>query len=96
MEYSAQLTFRENWVDGRLAYGLSNDKSPEFLILPPGQKIWMPDTFFQVCSSFCIFSSIKAIFLLLQNEKRAHKHVIDKPNVLIRIHKDGTILYSVR
>uniref|UniRef100_A0A914WL87 Uncharacterized protein n=1 Tax=Plectus sambesii TaxID=2011161 RepID=A0A914WL87_9BILA len=77
MEYSAQLTFRENWVDGRLAYGLSNDKNPEFLILPPGQKIWMPDTFFQ-------------------NEKRAHKHIIDKPNVLIRIYKDGTILYSVR
>ncbi|EYC44942.1 hypothetical protein Y032_0445g1589 [Ancylostoma ceylanicum] len=31
-----------------------------------------------------------------QNEKHAYKHMIDKPNVLIRVHKDGTILYSVR
>ncbi|KAL3125599.1 hypothetical protein niasHT_009732 [Heterodera trifolii] len=31
-----------------------------------------------------------------QNEKMARKHEIDKPNVLIRVHKDGLILYSVR
>lgn len=31
-----------------------------------------------------------------QNEKQAYKHMIDKPNVMIRVHKDGTILYSVR
>ncbi|CAD6186617.1 unnamed protein product [Caenorhabditis auriculariae] len=31
-----------------------------------------------------------------QNEKQAYRHMIDKPNVLIRVHKDGTILYSVR
>ncbi|VDD88802.1 unnamed protein product [Enterobius vermicularis] len=77
MEYSIQLTFRESWVDGRLAYGLPGDTKPEFLILAVGQKIWMPDSFFQ-------------------NEKQAHRHMIDKPNVLVRIHKDGTILYSVR
>ncbi|KAI6218986.1 Glutamate-gated chloride channel [Aphelenchoides fujianensis] len=77
MEYSVQLTFRESWVDGRLAYGLPNDGKPEFLILSSGQQIWMPDSFFQ-------------------NEKSAQKHMIDKPNVLIRVHKDGKILYSVR
>uniref|UniRef100_A0A158R592 Neur_chan_LBD domain-containing protein n=1 Tax=Syphacia muris TaxID=451379 RepID=A0A158R592_9BILA len=77
MEYSVQLTFRESWVDGRLAYGLPGDAQPEFLILAVGQKIWMPDSFFQ-------------------NEKQAHRHMIDKPNVMVRIHKDGTILYSVR
>ncbi|KAF8372352.1 hypothetical protein PRIPAC_78781 [Pristionchus pacificus] len=31
-----------------------------------------------------------------QNEKRAHRHEIDKPNVLIRIEKDGSILFSER
>ena len=31
-----------------------------------------------------------------QNEKQAYKHMIYKPNILIRVHKDGTILYSVR
>ncbi|KHN80184.1 Glutamate-gated chloride channel, partial [Toxocara canis] len=77
MEYSVQLTFRESWVDGRLAYGLPRDNKPDFLILTAGQQIWMPDSFFQ-------------------NEKQAQKHMIDKPNVLIRVHKDGTILYSVR
>ncbi|KAF1751189.1 hypothetical protein GCK72_017743 [Caenorhabditis remanei] len=77
MEYSVQLTFREEWVDGRLAFGFPGDNTPDFLILTAGQQIWMPDSFFQ-------------------NEKQAHKHDIDKPNVLIRIHRDGRILYSVR
>ena len=31
-----------------------------------------------------------------QNEKEARRHLIDKPNVLIRIYPDGGILYSVR
>ncbi|KAI6218511.1 Neur-chan-LBD domain-containing protein [Aphelenchoides fujianensis] len=44
---TVQLTFRESWVDGRLAYGLPNDGKPEFLILSSGQQIWMPDSFFQ-------------------------------------------------
>uniref|UniRef100_A0AC34FU85 Uncharacterized protein n=1 Tax=Panagrolaimus sp. ES5 TaxID=591445 RepID=A0AC34FU85_9BILA len=77
MEYSIQLTFRESWIDGRLAYGLPRDSKPDFIILAPGQQIWMPDSFFQ-------------------NEKQAQKHMIDKPNVMIRVHKDGSILYSVR
>ncbi|KAI6190334.1 Glutamate-gated chloride channel [Aphelenchoides bicaudatus] len=77
MEYSVQITFRETWIDGRLAYGLPGDNKPDFLILSAGQQIWMPDSFFQ-------------------NEKQAQKHMIDKPNVLIRVHKDGKILYSVR
>lgn len=47
MEYSVQLTFRESWVDGRLAYGYPRDNKPDFLILPSGQQIWMPDYFFQ-------------------------------------------------
>ena len=45
---SAQLTFREEWVDGRLAYGLPKDNRPDHIILTAGQQIWMPDTFFQV------------------------------------------------
>uniref|UniRef100_A0A8R1TV31 Uncharacterized protein n=1 Tax=Onchocerca volvulus TaxID=6282 RepID=A0A8R1TV31_ONCVO len=77
MEYSVQLTFRESWVDGRLAFGYPRDNTPDFVILTAGQQIWMPDSFFQ-------------------NEKQAQRHMIDKPNVLIRVHKDGTILYSVR
>lgn len=32
----------------------------------------------------------------LQNEKEARRHLIDKPNVLIRIYPSGDILYSVR
>ncbi|VDK53263.1 unnamed protein product [Anisakis simplex] len=47
MEYSVQMTFRETWVDGRLAYGLPRDNKPDFLILTAGQQIWMPDSFFQ-------------------------------------------------
>uniref|UniRef100_A0A1I7WYW0 Neur_chan_LBD domain-containing protein n=1 Tax=Heterorhabditis bacteriophora TaxID=37862 RepID=A0A1I7WYW0_HETBA len=94
MEYSVQLTFRESWVDGRLAYGLPGDNKPDFLILTAGQQIWMPDSFFQ----FQFFVIIQGVIFLSEhkNEKQAQKHMIDKPNVLIRVHKDGQILYSVR
>ncbi|KIH64779.1 hypothetical protein ANCDUO_04903 [Ancylostoma duodenale] len=56
MEYSAQFTFREEWVDARLAYGRFEDEStevPPFVVLATSenadqsQQIWMPDTFFQ-------------------------------------------------
>uniref|UniRef100_A0A1I7WTR4 Neur_chan_LBD domain-containing protein n=1 Tax=Heterorhabditis bacteriophora TaxID=37862 RepID=A0A1I7WTR4_HETBA len=56
MEYSAQFTFREEWVDARLAYGRYEDDStevPPFVVLATSenadqsQQIWMPDTFFQ-------------------------------------------------
>uniref|UniRef100_A0A914WIN4 Uncharacterized protein n=1 Tax=Plectus sambesii TaxID=2011161 RepID=A0A914WIN4_9BILA len=82
MEYSMQITFREQWVDPRLAYETLSEtidisSMPEFIVLPPGENIWMPDTFFPT-------------------EKQGHRHMIDKPNVLIRIYSDGRILYSVR
>lgn len=44
MEYSMHFTFREEWVDERLLF--YSDTLPH-IILSPGQKIWLPDTFFQ-------------------------------------------------
>ncbi|KAE9549066.1 hypothetical protein FO519_007719 [Halicephalobus sp. NKZ332] len=44
MEYSMHFTFREEWVDERLLF--FSDTLPH-IILSPGQKIWLPDTFFQ-------------------------------------------------
>jgi hypothetical protein len=38
--FSVQITFRETWIDGRLAYGLPGDNKPDFLILSAGQQIW--------------------------------------------------------
>lgn len=58
MEYSVQLTFRESWVDGRLAFGYPGDNTPEFIILTEGQQIWMPDSFFQVVSRPSLISTI--------------------------------------
>ncbi|KAJ1351254.1 Glutamate-gated chloride channel alpha [Parelaphostrongylus tenuis] len=49
--------------------------------------------------NFLILTTGKQIWMpdsFFQNEKQAYKHMIDKPNVLIRVHKDGTVLYSVR
>ncbi|VDK52144.1 unnamed protein product [Anisakis simplex] len=91
MEYSAQFTFREEWRDLRLAYERFADENtvvPPFVVLAASeqadftQQIWMPDTFFQN-EKFDTF-------------REARRHLIDKPNVLIRIHQDGRILYSVR
>ncbi|VDK44682.1 unnamed protein product [Anisakis simplex] len=44
MEYSMHFTFREEWVDERLLF-VSDSLS--HIVLSPGQKIWVPDTFFQ-------------------------------------------------
>lgn len=48
MEYSIQLTFREQWIDPRLAYEhLGFYNPPAFLTVPHVKKsIWIPDTFF--------------------------------------------------
>ncbi|CAB3408730.1 unnamed protein product [Caenorhabditis bovis] len=48
MEYSMQLTFREQWVDPRLAYGkLRFYNPPAFLTVPHVKNnLWIPDTFF--------------------------------------------------
>ncbi|CEF69116.1 GluClalpha [Strongyloides ratti] len=84
MEYSTQFTFREQWIDERLAYEKLADENtqiPPFLILineenEDSQRIWTPDSFF--------------------NEKEARRHLVDKPNVFMRIYPNGEILYSVR
>ncbi|XP_040583578.1 glutamate-gated chloride channel isoform X1 [Lepeophtheirus salmonis] len=46
MEYSVQLTFRENWMDSRLMFNDLNGKI-KYLTLTDAEKVWMPDTFFQ-------------------------------------------------
>ncbi|VDD96531.1 unnamed protein product [Enterobius vermicularis] len=100
MEYSAQFTFREEWHDERLSFQkLQNATSevtlyilhdinisvivPNFVILTVSET---PDSSQQIWMPDTFF----------QNEKEARRHLIDKPNVLIRIHADGRILYSVR
>ncbi|KAL6732811.1 hypothetical protein Aduo_003530 [Ancylostoma duodenale] len=48
MEYSMQLTFREQWIDSRLAYSqLGYHNPPKFLTVPHiKNNLWIPDTFF--------------------------------------------------
>uniref|UniRef100_A0A915DHR4 Neurotransmitter-gated ion-channel ligand-binding domain-containing protein n=2 Tax=Ditylenchus dipsaci TaxID=166011 RepID=A0A915DHR4_9BILA len=81
MEYSMQITFREQWVDRRLAFAhlLQNSTNqPKFLTVPyVKSNLWLPDSFFPT-------------------EKSAHRHMIDTENMFLRIYADGTILYSAR
>ncbi|KAL3125308.1 hypothetical protein niasHT_000061 [Heterodera trifolii] len=86
MEYSAQFTFREEWWDPRLAYGrFADDETevPAFVVLATSEQADLTQQIWMPDTFF-------------QNEKEARRHLIDKPNVLIRIHPDGQILYSVR
>ncbi|CEF67648.1 GluClalpha [Strongyloides ratti] len=86
MEYSAQFTFRETWTDPRLAYQKFADENtdvPPFVVLATSENGDQSQQIWKPDSFF-------------QNEKEARRHMIDKPNVLIRIHPDGSILYSVR
>ncbi len=57
-------------------------------------RVWMPDTFFQVNELF-----LKDFFVIqyfFQNEKLGHFHNIIVPNVYIRIFPTGKVLYSIR
>uniref|UniRef100_A0A0N4Z2K4 Glycine receptor subunit alphaZ1-like n=1 Tax=Parastrongyloides trichosuri TaxID=131310 RepID=A0A0N4Z2K4_PARTI len=77
MEYSAQITLRQSWIDERLAFKDEIPNSPEYFALNDDSKLWIVDSFFR-------------------NEKNGHRHMIDKPNMLVRIYKDGKVVYSVR
>ncbi|KAL3083922.1 hypothetical protein niasHT_036493 [Heterodera trifolii] len=82
MEYSLQITFREQWVDRRLAYAQigpqMSPSPPKFLTVPHVKaRIWLPDTFFPT-------------------EKDAHRHMVDTENMFVRIYPNGTVLYSSR
>nr|CAE46429.1 glutamate-gated chloride channel alpha3A subunit [Dirofilaria immitis] len=86
MEYSAQFTFREEWHDARLAYERLADENtqvPPFVVLAASEQADLTQQIWMPDTFF-------------PNEKEARRHLIDKPNVLIRIHPDGQILYSVR
>jgi len=84
MEYSVQLTMREEWYDDRLRYDqyrrLGASAAPEFppyLTVSDTTRVWMPDIFFI-------------------NEKQGHLHALIKPNAYVRIFPSGQVLYSVR
>ena len=46
MEYSVQITFREQWSDPRLKFDHENGRF-NYLTLTDPKKVWMPDTFFR-------------------------------------------------
>lgn len=45
MEYSVQLTFREQWLDERLKFNDFGGRL-KYLTLTEGNRVWMPDLFF--------------------------------------------------
>lgn len=47
MEYSVQVTFREQWNDERLRYHDDTQGRLKYLTLTDPTKVWMPDTFFR-------------------------------------------------
>jgi len=83
MEYSFQITLRQQWNDKRLRFdkilssrGVGLDKI-RYLTMTDTAKVWMPDTFFR-------------------NEKIARFHNILTPNLYIRVFPNGDVLYSIR
>jgi len=81
MEYSFQITMRQQWNDKRLRYKEKLNKIMaeriKYLTLTDSSKVWMPDTFFR-------------------NEKIGAFHNILTPNLYIRIFPDGDVLFSIR
>jgi len=81
MEYSFQITMRQQWNDNRLEY--TDRMTPimkeriKYLTMTDASKVWMPDTFFR-------------------NEKIGAFHTILQPNLYIRIFPNGDVLYSIR
>merc|ERR1719233_628042 len=83
MEYSFQITLRQQWNDKRLRFkekleglGVHEDKI-RYLTMTDASKVWMPDTFFR-------------------NEKIGRFHKILTPNLYVRVFPGGDVLYSIR
>jgi len=83
MEYSFQITLRQQWNDKRLRFkdkleqlGVEDDKI-RYLTMTDASKVWMPDTFFR-------------------NEKIGRFHSILTPNLYVRVFPNGNVLYSIR
>merc|ERR1719270_889222 len=83
MEYSFQITLRQQWNDKRLRYreklpslGVQEGKI-KYLTMTDASKVWMPDTFFR-------------------NEKIGRFHTILTPNLYVRVFPNGNVLYSIR
>lgn len=85
MEYSFQITLRQQWNDVRLKF---TDKLKQelkggqaekikYLTMTDAKLVWMPDTFFR-------------------NEKIGAFHSILTPNLYIRVFPNGDVLYSIR
>jgi len=80
MEYSFQITLRQQWNDGRLSYKnriFGMEDKIRYLTMTDSTKVWMPDTFFR-------------------NEKVGRFHNILQPNLYVRVFPDGDVLYSIR
>jgi len=83
MEYSFQVTLRQQWNDKRLRFkeklpGLGvQDGKIKYLTMTDASKVWMPDTFFR-------------------NEKIGRFHTILTPNLYVRVFPNGDVLYSIR
>ncbi|XP_071748632.1 glutamate-gated chloride channel isoform X3 [Lepeophtheirus salmonis] len=89
MEYSFQITLRQQWNDGRLRFkdkllsmeariGDKFDKDKiRYLTMTDSSKVWMPDTFFR-------------------NEKIGRFHNILQDNLYVRVFPNGDVLYSIR
>jgi len=83
MEYSFQITLRQQWNDKRLRYGDKlealgvEEGKIKYLTMTDASKVWMPDTFFR-------------------NEKIGRFHTILTPNLYVRVFPNGNVLYSIR
>lgn len=80
MEYSFQITLRQQWNDGRLNFKtklLGMEDKIRYLTMTDSGKVWMPDTFFR-------------------NEKIGRFHNILQPNLYVRVYPNGDVLYSIR
>lgn len=80
MEYSFQITLRQQWNDGRLSFKkklFGMEDKIRYLTMTDSSKVWMPDTFFR-------------------NEKIGRFHNILQPNLYVRVFPNGDVLYSIR
>lgn len=75
-----QLSLRQEWVDDRLAFG----------------KMASYKTFNVSSITLTEQERLWKPDLFFRNEKEGHFHKIIMPNVLLRINKNGEVLYSIR